>query len=105
MSKGLEQDLRVYHGNPSAGKGAMLIGKLSRVAGYITGSAGGIGFLTRAIAPNIQNNSDVERLFHFLEDNYGSLLYAGGGLVLAGIIFGAIGKIKHWYVNKNYYEK
>jgi hypothetical protein len=105
MSKGLEGDVRLYHGNPSAGKGGMLIGKVSRVTGYIAGGCGGIGFLTRSIAPNIQGNSGIEKLFRFFEDGYGPLLCIGGGLVLAGIISGAIGKAQHWYTNKNYYEK
>jgi len=94
----------VSYENPQAGKPAMFWGKFSRVFGYITASAGAVGSITNYIAPNIKGNSDVERIFKFLEDGRRPLLYIGGGLIAFGVISGLIGKIQHWWTNKNYYK-
>ena len=102
MSRNLEHD--VNYKNPMAGKGGMFWGKTSRILGYITAGTGVVGWITNYVAPNIQANSDVERIFQVLERSYTPLLGSGGGLVLAGIILGAVGKAKHWWANKDYYR-
>lgn len=100
MHAGIEN--RVHYENPKAGKLALFTGKAERVLGYISAGAGLAGWaLDNIPIPNLQNSEGV---IPFLEKSYGPLLYVGGGLLAVGIVSGTVGKIQHWWANKNYYS-
>ena len=99
---------KISYENPKAGKLAIFVGKMGRGIGITSAVVGGGGWVYSKIyeiLPFLQENPSLEKSAHFFKNNYAPFLYVGGTLFVAGLISGVVGRVQHWWANKNYYRK
>lgn len=101
MKPQYSQEVHFYNGDPTAGKAAILLGVAGEVIGAATIGIGLAGLVNSQIG--IINNEEYQKTIEFIQNNGMDILKGGGIAFAAGFITEKVGRIKHWYQNKNFY--
>lgn len=95
------EEIHIYSGNPTAGKAAMLLGIAGEVIGVTVAGIGLAGLVNSHIG--MINNAEYQKTIEFIQNNGIDIMKGGGITFAAGFITEKVGRIKHWYQNKNFY--